>query len=180
LPSGATKTVSGPFDKPVSALIKGQSRNAALLTLVSNYIKTGGTSSDRTAATRGLTVGATAASGFSLTAVPVTARGPYCVVKGKPLKLSRSKGGQKLTVTIVDMTAAKRGQATFGAKATTADWPSDVTAGDARYAIVAKGQPMRQVTLKLIDAPPSDDEILPALFANKCEAQLKGYLDALK
>ncbi|MEL7303334.1 MAG: hypothetical protein AAGJ53_06545, partial [Pseudomonadota bacterium] len=176
MPSGATKTLTGPVKQTVAELTRGQSTNAALLKAVKKYVVTGGTSSATVGALRNVAPSAEGPQPFALDGVPITARGPYCVVKGADLKLLRTRTGERLDVTIVSMADRKRGKSSFGAKQTATAWPKDIAVAQGDFAIAAPRQAMRKVSIRFLAKVPAADQMLPALFAAKCESQIAAFL----
>ncbi len=176
MPSGATKTMSGPVKQTVADITKGQSSNVALINAVKKYVVTGGTTSSTIGAMRNVSPETRGPIAFALDSVPITVRGRYCLIRGAPTKLVRSRTDRELAVTIVAMGKGKRGKSSFAAGQSEADWPSGVTVSAGDFAIAAPGRALRKVTIHLLDQRPADDQVLPALFAAKCESQIKAFV----
>ena len=115
LPSGATKTVSGPYSGKASDFTKGQSTNAALLDAVKKYVSTGGADTSGVGAMRSAGPSRSRKrGGFSWTEVPINANGDYCLAKGERLMLARSPGDTRaLDVTLIDMQSSTRAKVSF-------------------------------------------------------------------
>jgi len=181
LPSGATKTVSGPTDTSIGALTQGQQRNAALLDAVKTYVMTGGTRTGSVGATR--SAAATMASApieFSWTDIPLTMTGDYCVKKGGTLTFVRGNTSRELDVTLIDLQQSVRAKTRFAKGANEASWPRTVEPRIGKYAVVVQGRPLRQIRLRPIDPLPGDADTLRVLFSQRCEAQVEAYLRRLR
>ncbi len=72
----------------------------------------------------------------------------------------------------------ERGEATFAAGSETAPWPAGVTLRpDGDYAILApENRPRRQVTLRVLDRLPGEDDILAELAARECKYQFDAWM----
>ncbi len=188
LPNGATKTLSGPFDAKAQTLTQGLQRNAALWNSVKDYVRTGGSKSNKVGATRGLApaAGPTLAGesgwsgGFSWTRIPVTAKGDVCVHSGSEILFVRSQARAPLKVTMVEMQRSLRAVLSFEAGARVAAWPKTFQPGVKRYALLAPNQPMSQIQLRMIDQLPDDENILRVLFGQRCLAQVAAYVRGLR
>lgn len=184
LANGATRTIQGPFSGKVSSLSSGGSSNAALFNAVKSYIKTGGSSQRkvgalRSVAPRGASRSATpspASIPFSWTKVPLRAAGDYCVEKGAPLKLARTRAGKPMQITLVDLQSTRGVQLNFGSADAEVDWPSELPIRNASYAILAKGRAMKQLRLRLIAPLPPADQTLQVLHGQRCSIQFGAYL----
>ncbi len=179
LPSGATRTVSGPFSGTAADLTKGVKANPGVFEAVKKYVKTGGSSQKTVGAVR------SAAPAFALSkplpfswrAVPVTASGDYCVEKGASVSLVRARTSKQQAITVIDMKSQRRVQTVFSAGQKSVPWPDDLEINPrATYAVVTAGQPMRQFRVRIIAPLPSREDTLQVLHGQRCQSQFRAFI----
>lgn len=179
LPSGASRTVQGPFKGKTAELTRGSPANAALFAAVRKYVQTGGTTTRNAGAMRS-SVGPRLASGpatrFSWQEIPVRAQGDVCVERGAQLTLVRTDAGAPLSVTVVNLNSTQRSRVEFGANDTSVIWPADLKPESGSFALLAAAQPMRQIRLRLISPLPAPDQTLRVLHGQRCTLQFQAFL----
>lgn len=182
LPSGSTRTVSGPFDGKAADLTKGVKANPDILAAIKRYVQTGGASNSTVGATRSLaSVAFSKPLPFSWRAVPVSASGDYCIEKGATVSLVRPASGRAQTVTVIDLKSKRRSQTSFRASDKRIPWPEEIELNPGTtYAILAQGRPMRKLTLRMIAPLPAREDTLQVLHVQRCESQFRAYIQALQ
>ena len=177
LPSGKTQTVKGPYKGTAGDLAKGQARNEGVLAWLKEFLKTGGASEATPGATR--SIGRETPRprvGFSWSAVAVT-DGIVCVEKGAKLQLVRAAPLRAERVTVVDAASSGRGEVQYEAGSDTAGWPANLAPRpDGIYDILAPGQPRRQVTLRVLDKLPAEEDVLNELHRLGCKQQFQAWV----
>ncbi len=140
-------------------------------------MQTGGSNEKTPGATRSARAPEQPAA-FSWTTIPVTANSTICVEKGAKLQLRRAPSPNEDRVTVVDLVTSERGEATFAAGSETAPWPAGVTPKpDGDYALLApENRPRRQLTLRVLDRLPGEDDILAELAARECKYQFDAWV----
>lgn len=177
-PSGKTQTIKGPYSGKAADLTAGQKANDGVIAWIKNLVQTGGSHEKTPGATRSMRAPETPA-GFSWTAVPTTTDSTICVEKGARLQLRRTSSQLAADrITVVDLTTAARADVEFAAGSTTAPWPAGVTPrDDGAYTLLApENRPRRQVTLRVLDRLPGDDDILAELAARECKHQFDAWV----
>ena len=177
MPSGKTQMIKGPYSEVAADLAKGQKANDGVVAWIKTLIQTGGSQEKTPGATRSARA-PEAPVAFSWTAIPVTANSTICVEKGAKLQLRRAPSPNEDRVTVVDLVTTERGEATFAAGSETAPWPAGVTPKpDGDYAILApENRPRRQLTLRVLDRLPGEDDILSELAARECKYQFDAWV----
>lgn len=179
LPNGATRTITGPFSGRAANLTKGVRANPGVFDAVRRYVRTGGSTQRHVGAVR------SAAPAFALgkplpfswTAVPLTVSGDYCIKKGAPVTLVRSRGTQKLPVTIIDMGTKRKVRVAFKAGADSVAWPRDLgLQAGATYALLTAGRPARQMRLRIITPVPAWEDTLQVLHGQRCQSQFRAFI----
>ena len=112
--------------------------------------------------------------------------GPVEAVRGVSLSiedgeivalLGANGAGKSSTLTIIDMKSRLRVQTTFPDGARTVPWPEDLNLNpNATYALLANGQPMRQIRLRAITPVPPREETLQVLHHQRCNSQFRAYI----
>jgi hypothetical protein len=178
LPSGKTRTVRGPFSGTVGELNKGEPRNEGVMVWLMEFLRTGGARESAPGATRGIAPVAAKPIGFSWSAVPVTASGSVCVRKGARLELVRPPSSRAEDAVVVDAQNATRGEAQWEAGSTTAAWPANlVPRSNAIYYVqLSGGRPQRQITLRVLDKLPADEDVLAELHRFGCKQQFEAWV----
>mgnify|MGYP001814388837 CR=1 FL=1 len=179
LPSGATRTVSGPFKGRAADLTKGVKSNSGVFDAVKRYVVTGGANQKSVGAMR------SAAPSFALSKklpfswrmVPVTSSGDFCIEKGAAVSLVRPRADKAQAVTIVDMISKRRARVVFAAGAAKMPWPGglSIDAG-ATYALLASGRPARQMRMRLISPLPAREDTLQVLHGQRCQSQFRAFI----
>ena len=178
LPSGKTQTIKGPYKGTVAELARGQPRNEGVLAWLREFLNTGGATEATPGATRSIgRESAKPRTGFSWTAVPVTEDGNVCVEKGAQLQLVRGPSSFADRVVVIDAASSERGEAQWGVGSETAAWPSNLTPRpDGSYYIIVADRPRRQITLRVLEKQPTEDEILAELHRLGCKRQFEAWL----
>jgi hypothetical protein len=177
MPSGKTQMIKGPYSEVAADLAKGQRANDGVVAWIKTLMQTGGSHEKTPGATRSARAPEQPVA-FSWTAIPVTANSTICVEKGAKLQLRRAPSPNADRVTVVDLVTTERGEATFAAGSETAPWPAGVTPKpDGDYAILApENRPRRQLTLRVLDRLPGEDDILAELEARECKYQFDAWV----
>jgi hypothetical protein len=178
MPSGKTQMIKGPYSGVAADLAKGQKPNDGVVAWIKTLMQTGGSHERTPGATRSARAPEQQPVAFSWTAIPVTANSTICVEKGAKLQLRRAPSPNEDRVTVVDLVTAERGEVTFTAGSETAPWPAGVTPKpDRDYEILApENRPRRQLTLRVLDRLPGEDDILPELAARECKYQFDAWV----
>ncbi len=185
LPSGQTRTINGPFAGKVSDLSKGGGRsNAALFNAVKQFLKTGGATTSKVGAIRGVAKrkgsddkgAALAPLPFSWTQVPLSSRGDLCLQKDGAISIVRDSVTDPLTVTIVDLVSTQRAKVTFGAGERAVSWPADIAVKNGTFALLAPGRRMQQIRVRLISPLPDAAQTLKVLHGQRCSLQFDAFL----
>ena len=178
LPSGATRTVSGPFDGTASKLSQGSKSSSGVFDAVKRYVVTGGTSDSGVGAMRSaMPASLSKPVPFSWRLVPVTASGDVCLVKNAPIKLARAGKGEAMSVTLIDTKQSRKVRTTFPAKADTIPWPDDLELdAGATYAMLVPKKSPRQIRVRVLSEQPSREETLLVLHRERCQSQFRAWL----
>jgi hypothetical protein len=97
--------------------------------------------------------------------------------KGAGLQLVRSDPARAETVSIIDAASSARGEAEWQAGSTAASWPANVTPRpDGTYFVLVSGRPQRQVTLRILEKLPAEEDILAELHRLGCRQQFEAWL----
>lgn len=178
LPSGKTQTIRGPYDGQVADLAKGHAQNEGVLAWLRNMMQTGGARESTAGATRSAAPGAARPSvKFSWTGVPTFVDGDFCVQKGAKLQLVRAPSRSSARIAIVDVAGAQRGEAEWAPGSEAVAWPGGlVPKPDAAYLLMVQDRPRRQVTLRVLDKLPGEDDLLTELQARGCKQQFEAWV----
>ncbi len=176
LPSGKTQTIKGPFTGSAADIDKGQGANEGVLTWLRGMLATGGSREITPGATRGIRR-VPPTSAFSWSAVPVTSDATVCVIKGGQVELVRAPAGGAERVGIIDATTGARGEAQWEAGSAATRWPAALPLrADATYYLLMADRPQRQLTLRVLEAPPADEDLLVVLQRSGCRAQFEAWV----
>lgn len=177
LPSGKTQTIKGPYSDAVAGLAKSQKTNDGVMAWIKTLMQTGGSNERTPGATRSARVPAPPSS-FSWTAIPVTADSTICVEKRAKLELRRSPSPRAERFIVVDMKTEQRADVEFAPGSETASWPAGVVPRpDGEYVFLApENRPRRQVTLRVLDNLPGEDDVLAELAARDCKHQFDAWV----
>ena len=177
MPSGKTQTIKGPYSDAVAGLAKGQKTNDGVMAWIKTLMQTGGSNERTPGATRSARAPGPPAS-FSWTAVPVTMDSTICVDKRAKLELRRSPSPARRALHRgrYEDRAARRGGICAGSE--TAPWPAGVAPRpDGEYVFLApENRPRRQVTLRVLDSLPGEDDVLAELAARDCKHQFDAWV----
>lgn len=179
LPSGKTQTVKGPYQGPIADLAKGQEVNDGVVGWLKNIMLTGGATEATPGATRSASAPARPRAGarFSWANVPTSIDGNVCVGKEVRLQLARAPVPVSQRVAVVDVDSAARGEAEWAANADVVAWPASVAARPgATYYLLVEGRPRRQLKLEVLDALPSEDDVLAELHKRGCRYQFEAFV----
>jgi hypothetical protein len=184
LPSGAMRTIAGPFEGPAAQLTKGSKSNPDVFAAVKHYVVTGGANNKSVGAVRSMApVALSKPLPFSWRAIPINTTGDYCVEKGASVSLVRTFTSRAMTVTIVDMKSRRRVQVTFEKGADTVPWPDELDI-DPRvtYTVLTggAGMPPRNLRLRLIRPIPAKEDTLQVLHGQRCQAQFRTFIRELQ
>ena len=185
LPSGKTQTIKGPYTGTVADLAKGQPINEGVTAWIKNILKTGGATEATPGATRSIARPAEKPrAAFSWSTIPVM-DGTVCIEKGAKLRLVRVASSKAERVTVVDAGNGQQAEAQWEAGSDTADWPAGVAPrADVTYYMLVPDRPRRQITLRVLDRLPAEDDVLAELHRLGCsyqfEAWVRGKLAAAK
>ena len=177
LPSGKTQTIKGPYEGSVADLAKGQPINDGVVARMKIILQTGGSTQATPGATRSVApVARTPRVAFSWNTIPV-GDGTVCVEKGAKLRLVRIASSAAEHVTIVDSGNGQQAEAQWAADADTADWPAGVAPrADASYYVLAPERPRRQITLRVLERLPAEDDLAAELHRLGCTAQFDAWV----
>ena len=175
LPSGKTQTIRGPFNGKVSDLAKG-TPNEGVWAWMTNMAKTGGSSEITTGATRSVAP-AGKPRPFSWVEVPTGVNGSICVEKGAKVLLTRTATARLDRATLVDAASGERAEVKWEAGSQTAEWPSSLQLrADGAYQLFQQDRPKRDVTLRIVDKLPAEDDLLAELQKLGCQHQFNAWL----
>ena len=176
MPSGKTQTIRGPYSGSVADLAKGQKLNERVLSWITNFFETGGARESTPGTTRGMQPGP---AGFSWTTVPVSNDGTICVIKGQRLQLVREAAQVAERIAIVDVERSRKGDARWERGSRITAWPPAVDIrSNATYTLLVPDSPPRQVTLRVLENAPPDDDILTELAMRGCRQQFDVWMQA--
>jgi hypothetical protein len=177
MPSGKTQMIKGPYSGMAADLAKGQKANDGVVAWIKNLVQTGGSNEKTPGATRSMRAPEPPVS-FSWTAIPTTVDSTICLQKGAKLQLQRLTSQLADRITVVDLATAERGEVEFAAGSQTAPWPAGVTPRpDGAYVLLApENRPRRQLTLRVLDSLPGEDDVLAELAARECKYQFDAWV----
>ena len=171
LPSGKTQTIRGPFNGKVSDLSKGVASNESLMDPVRKILETGGSRETSTGGTRSVAAKAQRPRGFSLVEIPAWVNGKVCVLKGGNVVLARQSTAGAERAVLVDAKSFERAQVTWEAGSATAAWPASLKLQpDATYQVLVQDREGRDVTLRVLDKAPDEDDTLIELHKARLHA----------
>jgi len=178
LPSGKTQTIKGPYEGTVADLAKGQPVNDGVLASLKDLLRTGGATQATPGATRSIARPADKPPrvAFSWSNIPV-ANGTVCVEKGAKLALIRSASPNAERVTMIEATSGAQAELQWEPGSDTAAWPATLTPhNDASYDVLSAGRPRRQITLRVLERLPTDDNVLIELNRLGCSSQFEAWV----
>jgi len=176
LPTGKTQTIRGPFEGKVSDLAKG-AQNEGVWGWMKTMLKTGGSTEITTGATRSVSREAGKPRPFSWMEVPTAVNGDICVQKGAKVSVTRTSTTRIDRATLVDVASGERAEVVFEAGSQTTDWPASLKLRDgAAYQLFQQDRPKRDVTVRIIDKLPDEDDLLAELQTRGCKHQFDAWL----
>src|SRR5262245_6268037 len=177
LPSGKTQTIKGPYEGSVADLAKGQPVNEGVLAWIKDVLRSGGATQSTTGATRSIArPPEKPRAAFSWSAVPV-ANGTVCVEKGARLTLSRMASANAERITMIDGTNGDQAELQWEAGSDTTAWPATLTPRhDGIYDVLSADNPRRQITLRVLDRLPTEDNLLIELNRLGCSSQFEAWV----
>jgi hypothetical protein len=176
LPSGKTQTIKGPFNGKVSELSKG-TPNEGVWSWMMNMAKTGGSAEITTGATRSVKADSGKPRPFSWTEVPAGVNGSICVEKGAKVLVTRTSVARIDRATVVDTTSGERAEVKWEAGSQTAEWPAGMQLrADGAYQLFQQDRPKRDLTLRIVDKLPAEDDLLAELQKRGCQHQFNAWL----
>jgi hypothetical protein len=176
MPSGKTQTIQGPFSGPASQLAQGHNPNAGVMAWLQNLLRTGGSREQTAGATRNFRP-AGAPQTFSWTAIPATTDSTFCASRNAKLQLRRAPSKNAERLIVVNPATAERGEVDFAAGSDVAPWPASVALqANATYSVVGgeSGQ-RRQITLRVLDRLPGEEDLVAELATRDCTYQLDAW-----
>jgi len=177
LPSGKTQTIKGPYTGTVADLAKGQPINEGVTAWIKNVLRTGGASEATPGATRSIARPAEKPrAAFSWSAIPV-ANGTVCVEKGAKLTLVRVASPNAEHATMIDGGSGQQAELQWEVGRDTTDWPASLTPRNAvTYDVLAPDRPRRQISLRVLDGLPAEDNLLVELNRLGCSSQFEAWV----
>jgi hypothetical protein len=176
LPSGKTQTIKGPFSGSAADIDKGQTANEGVLVWLRGILATGGSREVTPGATRGIRR-VPAASAFSWSTVSVASDATVCVIKGGRVELERAPASRAERVSIIDAATGARAEAQWEAGSATTSWPAALPPrADTTYYLLMTDRPQRQLTLRLLEAAPADEDVLVVLQRSGCRPQFEAWV----
>ena len=177
MPSGKTQTIKGPYSGTAADLATGQKANDGVVAWIKNLMQTGGSNERTPGATRSARAPEPPAA-FSWTVVPATVNSTFASRRAPSCSWGARRRTSAERVTVVDLTTAQRGEVEFAAGSQTAPWPAGVALrSDGDYSLLAPdNRPRRQVTLRVLDSLPGEDDMLAVLAARDCKYQFDAWV----
>jgi hypothetical protein len=177
LPSGKTQTIKGPYTGTVADLAKGQPINEGVTAWLKNILKTGGATESTTGVTRSIARPPDKPrAAFSWSTIPVV-DGTVCIEKGAKLRLVRVASAKAERVTVVDAGNGQQADVQWEAGSDTADWPAGVAPrADVTYYVLVPDRPRRQITLRVLERLPAEDDVLSELHRLGCSSQFEAWV----
>ena len=175
LPTGKTQTIRGPFEGKVADLAKG-AQNEGVWAWMKTMLKTGGSTEITTGATRSVSREAKPRP-FSWMEVPTAVSGDICVQKGAKVSVTRTSTARIDRATLVDAASGERAEVVWEAGSQTTDWPASLKLRDGgAYQLFQQDRPKRDVTVRIIDKLPDEDDLLAELQTRGCKHQFDAWL----
>ena len=164
------------FGRRRPAWRKGQKANDGVMAWIKNLVQTGGSNEKTPGATRSAR-GAEAPVALLLDRHTShqrqhdlrRAKAPSC-------ELRRAASPRAERVIVVDAATAERGEVEFAAGSEHRAWPAGVTLRpDGDYVVARAGRTgqRRQMTLRVLDSLPGEDDVLAELAARECKLSVR-------
>jgi hypothetical protein len=180
LPSGKTQTIRGPYSAKVSELIKGVASNESLIDSVRKLLETGGSKDNVAGAVRSAALTANKPRNFSLMEIATWVNGKACVLKGANIVLARQSTSGAESAVLVDAKSFERAQVEWEAGNATTAWPAKLTLrADTTYQVLMQDREGRDITVRLMDKAPDQDDMLIELHNLGCTHQLETWVREL-
>ncbi len=179
LPSGATKTLKGPFDGNLSKISKGEKSDAGLFKRLVDVVKNNRKDDSGFAAVR--RVGRPSAMRppeFSWTSIPAETTGTFCFAEGEQLILLRPRNLTQNKMTLRHTASDKSVTVSWGEGQKTALWPDRLHPTDkSSYGFLLTDRTERTVNFRMVErAMLGGDDILRTLHRRGCQKQLVTWL----
>lgn len=178
MPSGKTQLIKGPYSGSAQELAGGHKANDGVIAWIKTLVQTGGSNEKTPGATRSMRPPSPPAS-FSWTGIPTSVDSTICMPKSAKPELRRASAQAADRITVVDLTTAARADVEFPAGSPTAAWPATIAVQDDRaYVLLApNNRPRRQLTLRVLDKAPGEDDILVELANRGCRYQFDAWVN---
>jgi len=179
LPSGATKTLKGPFDGNLSSIAKSEGSNSGLFKRLLEVVKKSKKDDTGFGAVRRVgSPSAMALEKFSWTSIPANAKGSFCFAEGEPLNILRPRNLSQDKVTLRDTASNKTATISWNAGKKSANWPDDILPKDkSRFGFKLTDTAERTIMFRMVERGMLDGEnILKTLYRRGCEGQLEAWL----
>lgn len=181
LPSGATRTLTGPYKGTVASVTRGIKSDKSVFDAAKRYLvpppgissqMTAGSSMLATAPVRDTNRGPQ----FSWRSIPVESSGDICVERGSPLQLARQWTDGETRLTLIEMRSQLRAPIVFPAGRRLIAWPADVDIDPRATYVLRSTSEQRSLRLRLIAPLPAPEDTLRVLHAQRCQSQFRAYL----
>lgn len=185
LPSGASKTIKGPFEGKASALASGAGGNPSLWDTLKKLAEGGKEERETIGAVRSLGTNDEdeEPARFSWDVISADAKGTVCIAAGaKDIKIARPPGSKANRAIVIDARKNTRAEVRWADGKRTTVWPDSIALHDGGiYVVLMAKQPFRQLQIKTLTPPlPSADRLLADLFKAQCLHQMQTWINAAK
>ena len=105
------------------------------------------------------------------------ADGTFCVEKGAKLRLARVASAKAERLTVLDAGNGQQAEAQWEAGSDAADWPAGLAPrADVTYYVLVPDRPRRQITLRVLERLPVEDDVLSELHRLGCSSQFEAWV----
>ena len=175
MPSGKTQTIRGPYSGSVADLAKGQKLNERVLSWITNLLRDRAERAKARRVPRGACSRRPQASPGPRCRSPMTV--PSASIRGQALQLVREAAQAAERIAIVDVERSRKGDARWERGSRITAWPPTVDVrSEATYTLLVPDLPPRQVTLRVLENAPADDDILAELATRGCRRQFDVWM----
>ena len=109
--------------------------------------------------------------------MPVSVDSTVCVARGARLQLVREPSAAAERITVVDVEMSRKGEVRWAGGSTTTAWPAAVDLRpDGSYILLIPDHPPRQLTLRMLERIPNDDDVLNELAERGCRHQFDAWM----
>ena len=108
--------------------------------------------------------------------MPTAVNGDICVQKGAKVSVTRTSTTRIERATLVDTASGERAEVVWEAGSQTTDWPASLKLRDGAYQIFQQDRPKRDVTLRVVDKLPDEDDLLAETRTRGCKRQFDAWL----